>query len=121
MGRGGRSWHRLCQPLRLPEPGSRMDGLQELGQGADIGPVRLRAVCQEQELPSQGLPEIGHLYVDAGRQGAHAEIRTMLEVAFLSNDSRTGRDGLGASDGRCFERRDGLVGETAMPPAEMQT
>lgn len=101
--------------------GSRMDGLQELGQGADIGPVRLRAVCQEQELPSQGLPEIGHLYVDAGRQGAHAEIRTMLEVAFLSNDSRTGRDGLGASDGRCCERRDGLVGETAMPPAEMQT
>lgn len=61
-----------------------MDGIQELGQRPDARPIWVRAVRQVQELPSQGLPEIGYQYVDAGCQGAPAEIRTMLGSKMLS-------------------------------------
>ncbi|PNY29352.1 Betaine aldehyde dehydrogenase 2, partial [Tolypocladium capitatum] len=57
-GRGRRGGHCLRQPMRLPQSGSCVDGVQELGQGPDTGPLRLRTVCQVQELPHQGLPEI---------------------------------------------------------------
>jgi hypothetical protein len=36
--------------------GSRMDWLEEFGTGRDSEQVRIRAVCQAQEPPHQGLP-----------------------------------------------------------------
>jgi acyl-CoA reductase-like NAD-dependent aldehyde dehydrogenase len=54
-----------CRTDAMDEPpltdrllGSRVDRVQELWTGPDVGKVWIRSVCQIQELPPQGLPEI---------------------------------------------------------------
>ena len=49
---------RIDKPSLTASAGPGLDRLEELGQGRDAEPIRLRRLRQAQELPPQGLPEM---------------------------------------------------------------
>ena len=49
--------------------GSRVDWMEELRQGRHAEQVRLRAICEAQELPYQGVSEVKHCLRDTDCQG----------------------------------------------------
>lgn len=45
-------------PLTETPAGSGVDRLEELRQGTNLEPIRIRSVCEAEELPPEGLPQI---------------------------------------------------------------